>query len=59
MIASAKDKAIKKGREEGREEERANILHQAHKAGLTNRAIADIFQLSEAEVDRILAGDQQ
>ncbi len=42
------------GREKGKIEERASMLHQAKKAGLTNKAIAEMFQLPEAEVEKIL-----
>ena len=50
------EKGMEKGKSEGREEERHTMVIQAHKAGMSNTAIADMFNLELAEVEKILEG---
>ena len=49
------DKGREEGMEKGKIEERVTLIHQAHKAGLTSSAVAEMFQLSRGEVEKILA----
>ncbi|WP_255302475.1 Rpn family recombination-promoting nuclease/putative transposase [Bacillus toyonensis] len=46
--------AVQKGREQGREEERAQIIRQMHDSGMTAEVIATILKMNVEEVRRIL-----